>query len=345
MIDWISIHTPLQSFPQEYWETLLSQNDRIIRIHPISGLVRYETTAWDSIRSDSHSISARVTPSSVYIQGSPARIIADGDNVFSSGPSAAEDVQGCVNRMVAFFLGSIGVSHIPPLDAWTLTRVDITRNLLLESLAEVRQSLAYLRNAEGGRYRVDQSAGDTVYWNKTSRYKKAKAYAKGPHLRYMMAKKDYAGRQYTDHEINLASNLIRLELTLFRRHWEKNLQVPHWQQLNPGILNSQWLDYFQKLLGNTIMNDEQLKQNIYSVSPSEGQGKSAYLMWYAIKSMGWETAKDNYTKTTWYRNLKILKDAGLKVTDLGNCKIIPFKVTKLVVGRQVNSWSELKKAA
>lgn len=61
--------------------------------------------------------------------------------------------------------------------------------------------------------------------------------------------------------------------------------------------------------------------------------------------MGWELAKANMTTPTWYRNLGILKKAGLKVTDLGNGKIIPFKVQKLVLGREVKTWSQLRKAA
>lgn len=345
MIDWVSMSVPLDAFPEEHWPTLLAQSDHILRFHPISGEVKYEIGAWDSIRSDSHSISARCTGSVVYVQGSPARIIADGDNVFSSGASAAEDLSGCVSRMASFYLGHVGVPHHPPLCLWDVTRVDITRNLALDSLAEVRQSLAYLRNAEGGRYRVNQPDGDTVYWNKTSRYKKAKSYAKGPHLKYQMGRNGYEGRQYTPDEIHLASNLIRLELTIFKRYWKKNLNLAEWSSLTPEVLNTEWHNYFSNLMGHTIMNDEQLRQNIFSIAPTEGQAKAAYNMWWMIKSQGWEMAKENQTKSTWYRNIKILRDAGLKVTDLGNGKIIPFKVQRLVIGREVRSWAELRKAA
>lgn len=344
MIDWISIATPLESFPERYWELLKAQNDRIIRFNPVSGDQKYETVAWDSIRSDSHSISACVS-SQVRVQGSPARIIADGDTVFSSGASAAEDLAGCVTRMANFYLGHLGIGFRPALSAWKVTRIDVTRNLMLDSLAEVRQALAWLRNAEGGRYRVNQQAGDTVYWNKNSTYKKAKAYAKGPHLLYQGKQKDFRGREYSGSELSLASQLLRLELTLFRRYWEKNLNISHWWEITPEILADEWHKYFNALIGQTVMNDEQLKTNIFAVAKTPGQGKAAYLMWYAIKSMGWELAKETQTTSTWYRNIKILKDAGLKVTDIGNVKIIPFRVQKLVVGQQVHSWAQLRKSA
>lgn len=346
MIDWITISTPVESFPVEYWEILLSQNDRISRFNPQTGDVRYEIAAWDSIRSDSHVISACVSAAmGVRVQGSPARIIADGDNVFSSGASAAEDLTGCVERMISFYLGKLGIPFRPPLAAWKVTRVDVTRNFKLDSLAEVRQGLTWLRNAEGGRYRVSQQAGDTVYWNHTSQYKKAKAYAKGPQLVRQSREKDYRGREYSQGEITLASHLLRLELTLFRRHWEKNLHVLDWREITPELLNVEWHKYFDSLIGQTVMNDEQLKNNIFAVAKTPGQGKAAYLMWFSIKSMGWELAKENQTTSTWYRNLGILKAAGLKVTDIGNGKIIPFRVQKLVTGLQVNSWAELRKAA
>lgn len=346
VIDWITISTPVESFPVECWETLLSQNDRIARFDPQTGDVRYEIAAWDSIRSDSHSISACVSASmGVRVQGSPARIIADGDSVFSSGASAAEDLTGCVERMISFYLGNLGIAYRPPLSVWKVTRIDVTRNLKLDSLAEVRQGLTWLRNAEGGRYRVNQMAGDTVYWNKTSQYKKAKAYAKGPHLLFQGKQKGHKGREYSQAEIELASHLLRLELTLFRRYWEKNLHLKDWREITPELLNAEWHKYFDALIGQTVMNDEQLKNNIFAVAKTPGQGKAAYLMWYSIKAMGWELAKENQTPSTWYRNLGILKNAGLKVTDIGNGKIIPFRVQKLVTGLQVNSWSELRKAA
>lgn len=367
MIDWITARIDLDRFDEDERSLLLSLSDWVMRfsgqgpppapgpddspvIQISSGDVRYLTKAWDSVRSDSHGVVCRVTPSALWIQGSPARCIGDGDSVFSSGASAAEDVAGCLDRMASFLFGQVGIARRPPLAVWDVSRIDITRNLMLDSLAEVRQALIYLRSAEGGRYRVNQPDGDTVYWNKTSRYKKAKAYAKGPHLMYLQKRDEYKGRRYTDAEIEKAKRLIRLELTLFKRHWNKNLLIPTWQELTPALLGLQWRDYFGRLLGHTIMNDEELRRRIDNVQVkgetiSPGLAKAAYTTWYLIKSMGYEMAMESQTKTTWYRNLRILKLAGLKVTDLGNGKIIPFRVQKLVLGQEVSSWSDLKRAA
>lgn len=344
MLDYITAHIPLNVFAPDEIQKLQLIGDRIVRYDPKNGDVRYITTAWDSIRSDSHALTYRVG-SDLWVQGSPARVIGRGDAVFGAGASSSEDVTGCLERMVSYLLPHLEIETRPSLFIWEVTRVDITRNLLLDSLAEVRQALAYLRSAESGRLRVNQPDGDTCYWNKTSRHKKAKAYAKGPHLRYLTNQKGYSGYPYSYDEITLADRLLRLELTLYKRYWNQVLEVSHWSRLTPTLLNDEWTKYFGQLLGHTIMNDEELRKRIDEVAPTVGQAKAAYTMWYLIKSMGWEMARESQTQSTWYRNLKILKDAGLKVTDLGNGKIIPFKTQKLVLGKEVSSWTELRKAA
>ena len=344
MIDWLTAHIPLHFFNDSDIQRLQLIGDRVMRYDPANGDVRYITTAWDSIRSDSHALSYRVG-SDLWVQGSPARVIGTGDAVFGSGASAAQDVRGCLTRMVAYITDHLKIDTKLPLESWEVTRLDITHNMLLDSLAEVRQALAYLRGAEGGRYRVNQPDGDTVYWNKNSRHKKAKAYAKGPHLRYLTRRKEYSGYPYTQDEILSCDRLIRLELTIFKRYWEKVLGVGHWLNLTSSLLDEEWYNYFGQLIGQTIMNDEELRKRIDEVAPTKGQAKAAYTMWYCIKSMGWELARENNTPRTWYRNLRILKDAGLTVTDLGNGQIIPFKCKRLVLGREVNNWQELRQAA
>jgi len=346
MIDWITAHCSLELFTDSERRALVRRGDRILRYNATSGEMVYETTAWDSIRSDSHSVVCRITHNDIWIQGSPGRCIGDGDTVFGSGAAAAQDVVGCVQRMARFIADQLELSYVPPALAWELTRIDITRNLLFESLVEVRQFLAFLRNAEGGRLRVNQPDGDTVYWNKGSRYIKAKAYAKGPHLRYQMKRREYNGRRYNLEELALAELLLRPEVTVFSRHWNKNWQIGHWSRITSDRLDTAWHDYFDRLInGQSIMNNEELKKRIDAVAETPGQAKAAYSCWALIQHMGWELAKENHTKTTWYRNLRILKAAGLTVTELGNGKLLPFRVQKVIVGRQVSSWGELRRVA
>lgn len=193
LIDWLTARVGYSAFPVPDWIKLTLLGDRIMRYCPRSGEVSWETSAWDSIRSDSHQIAFRVTGDSVLIQGSPARVCGKGDAVFGSGPALALDLTGCLNRMIRFVSGIVGVEMPSDLRLWTVTRIDITGNILLDDLAAVRIALRILRECEGGRYRVSQQAGDTVYWSHQSRLRSGKAYAKGPQVEYMISRKGYTG--------------------------------------------------------------------------------------------------------------------------------------------------------
>jgi II/X family phage/plasmid replication protein len=177
-----------------------SRGERIQRYDVATGEVRWETQAWDSMRSDSHGVAFQVGSDRLRFQGSPARAIADGNAVFGAGAAGALDVAGCVQAMGAVLGPGLDIA-LPGVECFNVTRVDVTQNILLSALADVRAALAILRNCEGGRYRVNQPAGDTVYWSKGSSLRSGKAYAKGPHLRHLMKQRDYGGRRYTGEEI------------------------------------------------------------------------------------------------------------------------------------------------
>jgi len=74
--------------------------------------------------------------------------------VFGSGPSAALDLPGSLRRMIFHLSTVVGIPIPCAIESWNVSRIDVTGNLLLPSLASVRQALSILRNVEGGRYRV-----------------------------------------------------------------------------------------------------------------------------------------------------------------------------------------------
>lgn len=336
LIDWVTVRIPLENCSEAVRKAAQLIGDRIQRFCPVSGEMRYETQAWDSIRSDSHQISMRAT-TDLWIQGSPARIMGNGCAVFGSGASAALDLRGCVDRMIAFVTDYIAAGSLPPGDRWIVSRVDVTGNLMLGSQFEVAEALAILRNCEGGRYRVSQQAGDTVYWNNKSKHRSGKAYAKGPHLAYTMKKPDYTGYSYSPLEIQAASRLLRLELSLKREFFSRN----DWRQLTPSDLTKEWRDYFDRMIGGAEMSNEtDLRQKIQQAAPTEGQGKAAYGCWCMIQSQGWEKAKNCHTKTTWYRNLKILRAAGLGDADISAGKVVALR-RRVIEAQLVSDWSQI----
>ncbi len=344
LIDWLTARLPFEHFTTEQQAGLRNLTDRIVRYCPQSGEIRYESQAWDSVRSDSHQVVFRVGTDAFWIQGSPARATADGCTVFGSGPSRALDLAGSLARMVTFVFDVLGDRFRPVADIhhWLVSRVDITGSLALGSLVEVRDALRILRNLEGGRYRVSSQQGDTVYWSLKSRLRKGKAYAKGPHLIHLLKNPDYTGRRYTADELSIAEKLLRLELTLGREYFRR---AKPWHQLTADDLTAEWRDYFDRMIGGAeVTNDRTLLDRVMAAAPTAGQGKSAFGLWTLIKAEGWERAKEFTSKTTWYRHLQILRNAGLSDADFSAGRVVEFR-RKIFEAQAVHSWEDLKLVA
>lgn len=336
LIDWITVRIPLDQLSDEARIAAQSLGDRICCYNPITGEVRYETAKWDSVRSDSHQIAIKAS-TDFWIQGSPARVIGQGDAVFGAGASKALDIIGCVDRMRSYVAGQLGVQLPPVPGEWIVSRVDVTGNLALESLQEVRHALTILRDCEGGRYRVSQQAGDTVYWSHRSKLRAGKAYAKGPHLAYMMKSPSYNGYQYSPADIAAANRLLRLELRLGREWFQRNA----WTKATPEKLRAEWEQYFLRMVGGVEMPaDADLQERVIAAAETEGKGRAAYGCWMMIKNEGWERARDFYSKTTWYRHLNILRDAGLSDADLSCGRVVEFR-RKVIAAQLVTEWRQL----
>lgn len=339
LIDWLTARLDLAHLNEGTARFLMAQADRIARYCPKTGEVQWETAAWDSIRSDSHQIAFRVTGQGVQIMGSPARVIADGDAVFGSGAATRLDLVGCLRHMVRFVSQQMGVVLPMSPEKWTVTRVDVTDNLRLGSLDEVRDALRVLRDCEGGRYRVSQQAGDTVYWSQQSTLRRGKAYAKGPHLSYLMKRRDYTGRVYSPYEIEAANRVLRLELTLARHFFQRH-EKP-WYRLTADDLRREHESYFGRMIGGAeVKSDSDVRKRVMEAAPTPGHGRAAYGTWLLIQSEGWERAKECVARASWYRHLKILRAAGLGDADISAGTVVPLR-RRVIEARSVSSWAEL----
>jgi hypothetical protein len=341
LVDFITAAVDLALFSAADRAVLSGYGERICKFNPKTGAVSWEVSTWDSIRSDSHQISMRVSPDRLWVKGSPARVIGDGDAAFGSGAARALDLLGCVERMAAFVCSKVGVL-VPAVRLWKVTRVDVAAMLLLDSLADVRQGLAILRNCEGGRYRVSQQAGDTVYWSHRSRLKSGKAYAKGPHLRQAQEKREYAGRRYSEEELTALDRCLRPELTIGSQFWRERAGGPWWE-VTTEQLRAWHGEFFGRMLGSAEVTEMNVEDRVKAVAASEGQAKAAVATWALIKAYGWEKAREMCSRATWYRNLKVLRDAGLSDADLSAGNVVAIR-RRLIECQQVESFNELMSA-
>lgn len=343
LIDWLSLRLDDKDCPDwGGWRPLRDWGDRILRWCPATGEHRWEIAAWDSIRSDSHQLAIKAGGGSFYVQGSPARVMGSGDTVFGAG-DAGRDIVQCASMMIAFAARLVYVDPVPHYRLWHLTRADITANYLLPSLAGVRVALSELRNVEGGRYRVSQQAGDTVYWSHLSRHRAGKAYSKGPHLRHLLKQSTYTGCRYTDADLDLADRLLRLELRLGSK-WFYQLPIP-WYRLLWDNLKEQHDEYFLRMVGVEGLEgvDMSFVDRFIQVAPTEGQGKAAARSWALVQAMGWQAARDTMPKSTWYRHQQIWKAAGLGDSDISAGRVVSLR--RPLIMHPVSSWEDLRLAA
>jgi II/X family phage/plasmid replication protein len=342
LIDWITARLPESFFSREEWDYLVSKSDRILRYNPATGEQVWESSAWESIRSDSHQLAFKVGSDSIRMQGSPARVIGDGCNVFSSGAANNLDLVACVSRMADYFFANFGLQPRGQASDWLVSRIDITGNLLLDSAADVRIALSTLKNTEIGRLRVTAKEGNTVYWGGKSRLRRAKAYAKGAHLEFLQ-RTNKLEKKYTDNELFLAGRLLRLELTMGAQLLRERMNKK-WHELTALDLFYEWQSYFSQMIGNAEMTKDNILDRIMSVASTERQARNALATWSLIQSQGWELAKSITTKSSWYRNLKILRDAGLSDSDFSAGEVVPFR-SRIFEAQIVHSWDELRRLA
>lgn len=356
LIDWLSLKLPTDNLDFDLVRSWQSAQDHILKVDA-DGVLVWEISSWDSVRSDSHQLAVQVTAHAIRIQGSPARVIGDGDNVFSAGAAAAMDICACAVRMITHVCNVTGMELPSQVSEWSVTRVDVTGNLWLGSLPAVRQALAILRGCEGGRYRVSQQAGDTVYWSHKSRLKSGKAYAKGAelvHKAVQMAKKktiEQTAREYSLEEVQLANGLLRLELKLGSQFWRER-SGKNWFEFSYSDLHAEWENYFSRMIGGAeIMSESDVYERIKSVCDLNAKGhvkmtqlNAAYSLWSRIKCDGWQKTRDNTTKSTWYRNIELLRKAGFSDADISSGQIVQLR-RKVLEARPVNSWAELRQIA
>lgn len=351
LIDWCTFTLTVPSDVPYPHQELFMLSDRIMRVSPRTGEVVWETPAWDTIRSDSHQVVIRMTARGLTMQGSPARCIGDADAVFGSGAARDLDLVGCWAAML-----NVATSALPdklanflrwtPAQWWRLSRVDVTGNFVLPSLEDVRSALSVLRDVEGGRYRVSQQAGDTVYWSHRSRRRSGKAYAKGPHLRYLMNRKDYDGRRYNVSEVMLADRLLRLELRL-GSNWFSDYYAngKWWVDLKADDLRQEFHDFFGRMLGSVeVKTFGDLYDHLLVVTGSENMARAVMGTWSLIESLGWETARGLVSRATWYRHLKILRQAGLGDADISRGRIVAVRRRVLELA-DCDSWEQLRRLA
>lgn len=335
MIDWLTLWLDSSGLGEEQIRRLRGLSGRVMKISP-EGSIEWEAVAREVIRSDSHQVTVAMG-TRLMVCGSPARVNGL-TNVFGSG-----DIRECARSMIGFVATSVGVL-LPPLERWTVSRIDITHNYDLLTGANVRAALLALRHSEGGRYQLKTSA-ESVYWSTHSKYRSGKAYAKGPQVE---KQRRQGLAEISQSDLALTARLLRLEVSL-KSEWWRLCSKKQWFDYSENDLDTLHADYFRPLVGSlevTEMSDvkEQAVRAAVSLGLSEGAGRSAYLYWCSIQSEGLERCRENTHRRTHYRYVQILRAAGLSYADFQARKVVELRRVPLVLSEPVRSWEQLRVA-
>lgn len=355
MIDWLTLRLPISSLTAGQIDQLMPYIGSVT-VYGSDGLEVSTKPIFDidKLRSDSAGIYWRIDSDGkerfLTIGGSPASV-EHGNNVFGS-----DDIRHCASVMIGAASRAIGL-FLPPPSAWRCTRLDFTYNYALQSNKQVKQALRELLKGNSSRQKAVNNGGDSVYWGMHSDLIGGKAYDKGSQLLVLNRRGKTSA---TPEQIDLASRLLRLELSLksrwFRRlteHAEVTGHInPHaaWLDLTPEILNDEHSRFFGKFIGDSgvmEMNDKGrgLLQRLEFVTGTKGRARAAFDTWMRIRQLGHEIARDTMPRATWYRHTKALKEAGLSEADLQSGEIIPFRRDVIKLKAPVTSWEELRRAA
>lgn len=353
MIDWLTLKLPRNLIDPHDWDKVAQHFGQLAFIeamehishddegHVFRGNVKWAKAKRESLRSDTHAVV--VCPAYEFeICGSPARV-QSGNNVFGSG-----DIRFCATAMIQHVNQHLAINLPLDLMLWHCTRIDVTHNYDLGGSAEVRQALTYLRLTEGGHRSVSTEAGaETVYWNKRSQLRSAKAYGKGPHLA-KQCKKNLA--EASENEIEQAASLLRLELSL-KHKWLREDCKKHWYDLTESDLDTLHNDYFMTLIGKVevIEMDKPMVEKFIEAAKAngitEGRARSAYGTWCRIKAESLRSVQESLARQTWSAHKKIMFLAGLTWADLQASNVVPFRRRTIELREPVRSWADIRKAA
>ena len=300
----------------------------LVNYTPATGEIHWEQACRTAVRSDSHQVTVHVA-GELEISGSPARSAGLPHNVFGT-----DDIR----EAVGFHLSAAQTVlpfDLPSMDHWRITRLDVTHNYDLGTAAGVRQALAYMRQADGGRYKL-RSKSETVYWSPGSPLRSGKAYAKGPHLRFQVIKRQAVASEW---QLEQAARILRLELKLGSMWWRR-FRESGLSQFDADI-QSEFKNYFSGLIGAVEVAEMDDLERIKQVSETEGQALAVHRTWCVIRSVGHQQARESMPRATWFRHQRVLRAAGISWADMAAGYVVPFRRRALVLERPVTNWADM----
>lgn len=270
--------------------------------------VRVEREQWTS---DGKSLRKTETAPYVYIEGSVHKAMM-GHNCWG-GPT---EFNSSVDWMVGL-VESLIEKKMPPAMEWFVRRADVAECYELDSYEACQEWFRGLNNAEYPRRQVQRYGLTGLYAPGVSTC--IKFYHKGPefwkHDRRRL-KKFLKESQICEIQ-ERANRIIRVEVEVKTKKIEYNYgKLPEIDFVDE--------DYFEKVhdeeVKRILREGEKSMEIVRSMSNVENRlyqvydDKLAYVLmgsWYVLSMMGEKKLKERLKKTTFYRHIQLLKEAGV----------------------------------
>lgn len=303
---------------------------------------------WESIPSSFEGIAFKVFDNrfngleSFYIEikASPAKLM-QGHNIFGSS-----DFRDCALSLIFVLCHKYPVlASKLDFTTWFLAQIDITYSSRAKTEKQAVAFINALSNVSYGQTKSRDGCNGTAYFGKkNSRLKKIKVYAKHSEVLQTIEKKKKQKPKendfvFSDELLQFSKGLIRWEVSLFHRHFERMglscylTDIFQSGSFSPDYLRCFWQTGVQDLFKLTeghqmkVVNDDEilkvLRSKFSKTSPKTGLTSTAFAdsvfrTYRNIRRDGWSNVKDLTARNTFSVHVMRLCECGLSRAALQN---------------------------
>lgn len=225
-------------------------------------------------------------------------------------------------EIAKFFISAVESTYnidLPSLKHWFLQRVDIAVCYDLKNNVNVRNYINNIKLCEYARRNIKHYQDESIYCTGTTTT--LKIYNKLLEFKKHDIKKFYNTSFNLDDFIQKIDGFLRFECEIKKKKLE-NIYGKKYIRLNTisyNDLKKVWCDEFMKLLKlfesdlYIVRKKEDIKKRLYSLYTTR-QANLLYNFYICYVSDGAKEVKSRFAKVTYYRYIKLLKEAGIDLS-------------------------------
>ena len=226
-----------------------------------------------------------------------------------------------LTEIVNYLIGAVEYSYkikLPTLKHWFLQRVDIAICFDLSKNDKVRQYINNLGFCDYPRRDRKYYQNNGVFFSGTTTT--LKIYNKLLEFKKHDMKKLYNSNFDIENYLKEIDGFIRFECEIKKKKLQDIYNSKHIRVRNVSYkdLKNVWSDEFMKLLKffesdlTIVKNKEDIENRIYTVfADNVNKSNILYNFYISIMVDGLKNVKDRTSKTTYYRNIKLLKELNI----------------------------------